>query len=388
MSTLRDVIHENVREGATELYEKLDRNRVRCFACGHRCPISEGQSGVCKVRFNRGGSLYAPWGYVGGVQCDPVEKKPFFHAYPGALAYSFGMLGCDLHCGYCQNWVTSQALRDPNAISNPLRTTPEGLVRDAVSQGARILVSTYNEPLITSEWSVAVFKEAKAAGLVTGFVSNGNATPQVLDYLNPWIDLYKVDLKSFSDRHYHELGGRIQPILETIRQLHARGIWMEIVTLLIPGFNDSADELRGLTEFLAGISADIPWHVTAFHKDYKMSDPESTTVEDLLRAAEIGKNAGLRYVYAGNLPGRVGEHENTFCSECGELLIERYGYLIQNYFVTREGCCPSCDAAIPGRWGAKFETQITDHPFSPLSSFSRSSLSSRSSSSLVKIFTS
>ncbi|MDP9159255.1 MAG: AmmeMemoRadiSam system radical SAM enzyme [Acidobacteriota bacterium] len=388
MSTLRDVIHENVKEGATELYEKLDRNRVRCFACGHRCPISEGQSGVCKVRFNRGGSLYAPWGYVGGVQCDPVEKKPFFHAYPGALAYSFGMLGCDLHCGYCQNWVTSQALRDPNAISNPLRTTPEGLVRDAVSQGARILVSTYNEPLITSEWSVAVFKEANAAGLVTGFVSNGNATPQVLDYLNPWIDLYKVDLKSFSDRHYHELGGRIQPILETIRQLHARGIWMEIVTLLIPGFNDSADELRGLTEFLAGISADIPWHVTAFHKDYKMSDPENTTVEDLLRAAEIGKNAGLRYVYAGNLPGRVGEHENTFCSECGELLIERYGYLIQNYFVTREGCCPSCDAAIPGRWGAKFETQITDHPFSPLSSFSRSSLSSRSSSSLVKIFTS
>jgi pyruvate formate lyase activating enzyme len=322
------------------------------------------------------------------VQCDPVEKKPFFHAYPGALAYSFGMLGCDLHCGYCQNWVTSQALRDPNAISNPLRTTPEGLVRDAVSQGARILVSTYNEPLITSEWSVAVFKEANAAGLVTGFVSNGNATPQVLDYLNPWIDHYKVDLKSFSDRHYHELGGRIQPILETIRQLHARGIWMEIVTLLIPGFNDSADELRGLTEFLAGISADIPWHVTAFHKDYKMSDPENTTVEDLLRAAEIGKNAGLRYVYAGNLPGRVGEHENTFCSECGELLIERYGYLIQNYFVTREGCCPSCDAAIPGRWGAKFETQITDHPFSPLSSFSRSSLSSRSSSSLVKIFTS
>ena len=388
MSSLRELIHENVKEGATELYEKLDRNRVRCFACGHRCPISDGQSGVCKVRFNRSGTLYVPWGYVGAVQCDPVEKKPFFHAYPGALAYSFGMLGCDLHCGYCQNWVTSQALRDPNAISNPLRATPEMLVRDAVSQGAKILVSTYNEPLITSEWAVAVFKEAKAAGLVTGFVSNGNATPQVLEYLSPWIDLYKVDLKSFSDRHYHELGGRIQPILETIRELHARGIWMEIVTLLIPGFNDSADELHGLTEFLAGISPDIPWHVTAFHKDYKMSDPENTTVEDLLRAAEIGKNAGLRYVYAGNLPGRVGPHENTFCAECGELLIERYGYLIQNYLVTRKGCCPSCNVAIPGRWGEKFERQIMDHPFLTRSSFSRSSLSSRSASSLVKIFTS
>lgn len=388
MSSLRDLIHENVKEGATELYEKLDRNRVRCFACGHRCPISDGQSGVCKVRFNRSGTLYVPWGYVGAVQCDPVEKKPFFHAYPGALAYSFGMLGCDLHCGYCQNWVTSQALRDPNAVSNPLHATPEMLVRDAVSQGAKILVSTYNEPLITSEWAVAVFKEAKAAGLVTGFVSNGNATPQVLEYLSPWIDLYKVDLKSFSDRHYHELGGRIQPILETIRELHARGIWMEIVTLLIPGFNDSADELHGLTEFLAGISPDIPWHVTAFHKDYKMSDPENTTVEDLLRAAEIGKNAGLRYVYAGNLPGRVGPHENTFCAECGELLIERYGYLIQNYLVTRKGCCPSCNVAIPGRWGEKFERQIMDHPFLTRSSFSRSSLSSRSASSLVKIFTS
>jgi pyruvate formate lyase activating enzyme len=388
VSTLRELIHENVTEGATELYEKLDRNRVRCFACGHRCPISDGQSGVCKVRFNRGGTLYAPWGYVGAVQCDPVEKKPFFHAYPGTLAYSFGMLGCDLHCGYCQNWVTSQALRDPDAISNPLHATPELLVRDAVSQGAKILVSTYNEPLITSEWAVAVFKEAKAAGLVTGFVSNGNATPQVLDYLSPWIDLYKVDLKSFSDRHYHELGGRIRPILDTIRELHARGIWMEIVTLLIPGFNDSEDELHSLTGFLAGISPDLPWHVTAFHKDYKMPDPENTTPEDLFRAAEIGKNAGLRYVYAGNLPGRVGPHENTFCAECGELLIERYGYLIQNYFVTREGCCPSCDAAIPGRWEEQFERQITDTPFSPRRSFSRPSLSSRSASSLVKIFTS
>ena len=160
MSSLRDILDSRVREG--DLYEKLDRNRVRCYACGHCCPIPEGQPGVCKVRFNRGGKLYVPWGYVGGVQCDPIEKKPFFHAYPGALAYSFGMLGCDLHCGYCQNWVTSQALRDPDAVSPPLEASPEALVRRrAAAQEREVLVSTYNEPLITAEWAVAVFRASQ-----------------------------------------------------------------------------------------------------------------------------------------------------------------------------------------------------------------------------------
>ena len=266
MPSLREIVDQHVREG--DLYEPIDRNRIRCYACGHCCPIPEGQPGVCKVRFNRGGKLYVPWGYVGGIQCDPIEKKPFFHAYPGALAYSFGMLGCDLHCSYCQNWVTSQALRDPNAVSAPMQASPEELVSDALRQGAQVLVSTYNEPLITAEWAVAIMKEAKAAGLVTGFVSNGNGTPQVLEYLRPWLDLYKVDLKSFNDRHYHELGGRLQPILDTIRALHGMGLWVEIVTLLIPGFNDSDDELQQLTEFLASVSADLPSHVTAFHNQH------------------------------------------------------------------------------------------------------------------------
>ena len=363
MPTLREVVGERVREG--ELYEKLDRNRVRCVACGHCCPISDGLLGVCKVRYNRGGKLYVPWGYVGGVQCDPIEKKPFFHAYPGALAYSFGMLGCDLHCAYCQNWVTSQALRDPLAVSNPLEASPEALVQGALRQGAKVLVSTYNEPLITAEWAVAIFKEAKSAGLVTGFVSNGNATPQVLEYIRPWIDLYKVDLKSFDDRHYHELGGRIAPILDTIRRLYDMGVWLEIVTLLIPGFNDSPDELRKLAEFLMSISPAIPWHVTAFHQDYKMNDHRSTSVDDLLRAAEIGRAAGLQYVYAGNLPGRVGDLENTYCPTCSALLIQRHGYFIQDYRLTANGCCPSCGSAIPGRWAAKFEGQIAEHPFLP-----------------------
>src|SRR5215469_11813636 len=167
MSSLREIIHENVSEG--ELYEKLDPRWVRCFDCGHCCKIPDGQPGVCKVRYNQGGTLYVPWGYVGCIQCDPIEKKPFFHAYPGALAYSFGMLGCDLHCAYCQNWVTSQALRDPAAAVGPMEASPQALVDDALRQGAKVLVSTYNEPLITSEWAVEVFKAAKAAGLLTGF---------------------------------------------------------------------------------------------------------------------------------------------------------------------------------------------------------------------------
>ena len=320
---------------------------------------------MCKVRFNRGGVLRVPFGYVGGVQCDPIEKKPFFHAHPGALAFSFGMLGCDLHCSYCQNWVTSQALRDPQAIAPPFDASPEALVAEAGRLDARVVVSTYNEPLITSEWAVAIFKRARRAGLLTAYVSNGNGTPRVLDYLRPWVDLYKVDLKSFDDRHYRQLGGRIEPILYTIRALHEMGIWVEIVTLLIPGFNDSPDEIERLTSFIAGVSPDIPWHVTAFHKNYRMHDPENTTPEMLMAAAEIGHRNGLRYVYAGNLPGQVGDLENTRCTNCRALLVERYGYSIRGYRITPDGTCPDCGTTIPGRWSRGFEGQIAHAPFVP-----------------------
>jgi pyruvate formate lyase activating enzyme len=372
MPTLQDVLAERTREAAPELTEALERPsagatesrkpRIRCLACGHRCPIPEGAHGVCKVRFVEDGRLRVPWGYVGGVQCDPVEKKPFFHAYPGALAYSFGMLGCDLHCSYCQNWVTSQALRDPRAESPPQDATPDVLVRAALAQGAKLVVSTYNEPLITAEWAVDVFTKAREAGLVTAFVSNGNGTEQVLRYIRPHLDLYKVDLKSFDDRHYRELGGRLQPILDTIGWLHRAGVWVEIVTLLIPGFNDSDGELRGLSGFLADVSPDIPWHVTAFHPDYKMTDVERTTASMLRRAAAIGHDAGLRFVYAGNLPGRVGDLEHTFCTGCRMRLVARYGYLIQEYAITPEGTCPRCATPLPGRWDRGFMGQQTAFP--------------------------
>jgi pyruvate formate lyase activating enzyme len=348
MPTFAEILAEYVREG--ELYERIDEKRIRCFACGHLCPIFDGQPGVCKVRFHRDGKLYVPWGYVASVQCDPIEKKPFFHVLPGAKAFSFGMFGCDLHCPYCQNWVTSQAIRDPRAVAPPLRATPEQLVAQALDLGAQVVVSTYNEPLITAEWAVAIFKQARQAGLMTGFVSNGNATPQVLEYLRPWLDLYKVDLKSFNDRDYRQLGGRLQPVLDSIRRIYEMGFWLEVVTLVVPGFNDSDEELGQIASFLSGISPDIPWHVTAFHKDYKMTDPDDTPPETLLRAAEIGRRAGLRYVYAGNLPGMVGDHENTRCPNCGKTLVRRYGYRILENKLRNSGRCPSCSTLIPGRW--------------------------------------
>src|SRR5712692_10440098 len=205
IGTLKELLIQHTKEGV--LYRALDAGRLECFACGHRCIIGEGRDGICRVRFNRGGKLYVPWGYVGALQLDPVEKKPFFHALPGSLALTFGMLGCDYHCSYCQNWVTSQALRDPNAVSPPREVTPQKMVEIARRSGAQLVVSSYNEPLITSEWAMQIFKQAKPAGFVCGYVSNGNATPEVLDYIRPWVDLYKIDLKGFNDRSYRKLGG-------------------------------------------------------------------------------------------------------------------------------------------------------------------------------------
>jgi pyruvate formate lyase activating enzyme len=332
-----------------ELGIALPEGRVRCVACGHRCIVPPGREGICRVRFNDGGTLRVPYGYVAALQLDPVEKKPFFHALPGAKALSFGMLGCDYHCGYCQNWLTSQALRDESAGRPPEVIGPREIVRTAQAAGARILTSTYNEPLITSEWAVAVFKEAKPAGLVCSYVSNGNATPEVLDYLRPWVSLYKVDLKGFRDRAYRDLGGTLERVLWTIGALHEQGFWLEVVTLVVPGFNDSDQELRDIARFLVGVSPDIPWHVTAFHKDYRMTEPSNTTASTLLRAAEIGASEGLHFVYAGNLPGSVRSFENTYCPGCGGRLVERVGYRVEENRI-RDGRCPDCGAAIPGVW--------------------------------------
>ncbi len=250
----------------------------------------------------------------------------------------------------CQNWVTSQALRDPGALSEPMDCTPRQLVDTAQRLGARLVATSYNEPLITSEWAVDVFKEAKRRGFTTAYISNGNATKEVLEYIRPWTDLYKIDLKSFRDKNYRALGGKLENIVNGVRMVHDMGFWLEIVTLTIPGFNDSDEELSDIARFLAGISLDIPWHVTAFHKDYKMQDPDNTTPEILLRAAAIGEAAGLRYVYAGNLPGRVGKYEDTRCPRCQTTLIRRFGYRILLDRLSSRGTCSRCDQGIPGVW--------------------------------------
>jgi pyruvate formate lyase activating enzyme len=561
-----------------ELYRKLSDDTIECYACGHRCKIREGKRGICQVRFNQGGELRVPWGYVAALQSDPIEKKPFFHVNPGSNALTFGMLGCDFHCGYCftgdtmvvtnrgpvalqdafelgvtiqeqpdgdiaiphelqaitssgnlrkvkavfrhpyegkmvkimpydlpaitctpdhrvyvtddvniepykiqaknlklnqylvvprrfnfpslsgidameyiashkeqifcresrefarvsfepsrefvqfvaegssfsqnrmvtrhanidlepnmiqterfylvpvreiehesfkghvfnmeveeehnylanfllvsncQNWLTSQAMRDPDSdiSANYIRKiTPQEMVQLAHRTHASTVVSSYNEPLITSEWAVGIFKEAKSAGLMCAYVSNGNNTPEVMEYIRPYISAYKVDLKCMQDKNYRKLGGVLQNTLDGIKRAHELGLWVEIVTLTIPGFNDSNEELWDAARFIAGVSREIPWHVTAFHKDYKMTDHDNTDARTLLRAAEIGREAGLQFVYAGNLPGQIGEYEDTFCPNCNQRLIQRTGYILHEYRITGEGTCPKCNTRIPGLW--------------------------------------
>ncbi len=351
MVILADRLDELTRRG--ELYQPMENGALRCYACAHRCLIKNGRRGICQVRFNSGGELRVPWGYVAALQIDPIEKKPFSHLLPGAEALTFGMLGCDFHCSYCQNWLTSQALRDPDAGIHPdyvLRTSPEELTAYALRNRAQVVVSSYNEPLITAEWAVDVFRAAKARGLLCAFVSNGNATPEALAYLRPYLDAYKVDLKTMQDRQYRRLGGVLQHVLDTIRTAREAGLWVEVVTLVVPGFNDSPEELWDAARFLVSVSADIPWHVTAFHPDYKMTEPPPTSARALQQAAEIGQEAGLNFVYAGNLPGRVGSLEDTRCPHCAAVLVERRGYVVTAYHLTAEGNCPRCGKHIPGVW--------------------------------------
>jgi len=345
--SLKELLNSHTQAG--ELYRNIGDGRIECFACGHRCKIGDGKDGICKIRFNRGGKLFVPWGYVGSLALDPIEKKPFFHALPGSLAMSFGMLGCDYHCSFCQNWITSQTLRDPHAVSNIEKISPEEIVLSARQHKAQIITSTYNEPLITSEWGVEVFKIAKRSKLITSFVSNGNGTPEVVEYLKSWLDLFKIDLKGFNDKRYRELGGVLQNVLDTIKLAYDKKFWVEIVTLIIPGFNDSKEELTNIADFIKSVSADIPWHVTAFHSDYKMTDVPYTPVDTILKAVKIGYDAGLHYVYAGNIPGAVRNFENTYCHSCSELLIERWGFNIRKNRL-KDGHCPKCDTSIPGVW--------------------------------------
>ncbi len=351
MTTLLDTLDQLTIPG--DLVEVVDAEAktIRCLACAHRCLLRDGRRGICQVRYNAGGELRVPHGYVAALQLDPIEKKPFYHVLPGGRALSFGMLGCDLHCEFCQNWDISQFGRDDRSGREPLVISAPALVQLGRDQGAAVMASTYNEPLITTEWAVSVFRGARAAGMRTVYISNGNATPEALDYLAPHLDAYKIDLKSMRDKTYRAMGAVLHNILDAIAEVHRRGLWLEVVTLIIPGFNDSTEELWDAARFLAGVSPDIPWHVTAFHPDYRMRTPPRTTVETLVRAAEIGSEAGLRYVYAGNAPGATGDWEHTRCPGCGAVLIHRYGFrVVTNRLSATGGRCPDCGMPIAGVW--------------------------------------
>jgi pyruvate formate lyase activating enzyme len=331
---------------------KKEEEGVRCLACAHRCLIKEGRRGICKVRHNHSGILKVPWGYVAGLNPDPIEKKPFNHVLPGSLALTFGMLGCNFHCDFCQNWLSSQVGRDAHSdisLRHIQKISPEEIVAYARQVGAKVIASSYNEPLITTEWAVDIFKLAQSAGIRTAFVSNGHATREALELLKPYLTAYKIDLKSMQAENYRCLGGVLDHVLDTIRMVHELGIWLEIVTLVIPGFNDSNDEMWDTARFISSVSRDIPWHVTAYHPDYKKHDSPPTPVATLQRAAEIGQEAGLRHVYAGNIPGRVGSLEDTHCPSCQKRLVRRVGYVIlENKLNT--GKCPYCGETIAGIW--------------------------------------
>jgi pyruvate formate lyase activating enzyme len=261
------------------------------------------------------------------------------------------MLGCDFRCPYCQNWELSQVLRDTVAtkLADFTPITPEELIALGLRYQAKVLSSTYNEPLITSEWAVALFQEGRKHGLVGSYVSNGNATPEVLDYIRPWVDLYKIDLKSMRDKSYRVLGGKLETVLDTIRWAWERHFWVEVVTLVVPGFNDGEEELRDAARYLASVSPDIPWHLTAFFPDYQMADRGGTPAETLVRAAGLGREEGLKFVYTGNLPEGPGRLNDTRCPRCNTVLIARDGFEVRRYRLVG-GRCPDCGEAIPGVW--------------------------------------
>lgn len=349
------------------LYQKLKNNLVRCLACSWKCTISEGSTGICGIRLNRKGKLWlSVYGKAVGMHLDPVEKKPLNHFLPGSTSLSFGTVGCDFGCLFCQNWHMSQPPREirkqklkpqeklkllKQEIEKQSENWPPGRIVDfALEVGAASIAYTYNEPAIFVEYAHDTSVLAGKKGLKNIFVSNGYESEESLNYMSPYLDAINIDLKSYSSEFYEKIvGGRIEPVLENIRSCFAKGIHVEVTTLIIPAKNDSPQELRQIAKFLADISSDIPWHITAFHPDYRLLDLPPTPSEKLLQAWEIGKKAGLNYVYTGNIPDA--EHSSTYCPGCGKMLISRNGYFVKNLSLdTKKGICTHCKTKIKGIW--------------------------------------
>ena len=328
------------------LYEKLDGDNVRCHLCGHRCKIASAKRGICGVRENRDGILYTlVYGMVIAENVDPIEKKPLFHVCPGSRSFSIATVGCNFSCTFCQNNDISQMPRETGEIMGR-KTTPEEIVEKAVKTKSKTIAYTYTEPTIFFEFAYDTGRIAHEKEIKNVFVTNGFMTEEAILKISPYLDAANVDLKSFSDDFYKKrCGGRLQPVLDSLKKMKELGIWVEVTTLIIPTLNDSDEELRQIAEFILSLGAETPWHISRFHPQYKMVDLPPTPVETIHRAAEIGKEVGLRYVYSGNVPGDVGE--NTLCYNCGNLLIDRYGFSIKRINL-QESRCPKCDTPLDG----------------------------------------
>jgi pyruvate formate lyase activating enzyme len=328
------------------LYRQLENNRVHCFLCSQHCHIESGEVGKCGVRLNRDGKLLSlVYGKVIAEHIDPIEKKPLFHFYPGSRSYSIATMGCNFTCLFCQNSDISQVSRESGAIFGQ-SVSPEDIAKKAWEADCDSIAYTYTEPTIFMEYALDVAIGAKERGLANVFVSNGYMTPEALDAISPFLNAANIDLKSFDDKFYREMcGARLKPVLATLEGIKEKGIWLEVTTLLVTDLNDSDNELRELAKFLVGLGVETPWHISRFHPTYMLTDRGPTPVEKLQRARQIGLEAGLRYVYTGNVPGDSGE--NTYCHSCGALLIKRLGYSLKKQGLNG-AACSKCGTVLEG----------------------------------------
>lgn len=328
------------------LYEKLEDDAVRCQLCAHRCKISPSRRGICGVRENREGTLYTlVYGMVIAENVDPIEKKPLFHVHPGSRSFSIATVGCNFHCTFCQNHDISQMPRESGKIMGR-EVSPEEVVRQAVNSKSKTIAYTYTEPTIFYEFAYDIGKIAHEKEIKNLFVTNGFMTEEALEEISPCLDAANVDLKSFSDKFYKKYcGARLQPVLDSLKKMKELGIWVEVTTLIIPTLNDSDEELEEIAKFIYSLGSETPWHISRFHPQYEMTELPPTSLAALHKAAKIGEEAGLKYVYTGNVPGD--ERENTFCSNCGNLLIDRYGFHI-NKLNLKESKCSRCGTPLDG----------------------------------------
>lgn len=328
------------------LYSKLSNNRVQCGICSHRCVIHQGRRGICGVRENKNGVLYSlVYKTLIADNVDPIEKKPFYHFLPGSFSYSIATVGCNFRCDFCQNSQISQMPRSTLMIMGE-DTEPATIVRRAKANSCQTISYTYTEPTVYLETVLETAKFASQEGLKNILVTNGFMTAEALELIAPFISAANVDLKSFREDYYKKLcGGRLQPVLDSLKKMKQMGIWLEITTLLVPGLNDSDEELKEITAFIAALGLEIPWHISRFHPQFKMPDRAVTPVEALHRARRFGLDAGLRYVYSGNAPGDEGE--NTCCPNCGNPLLERRGFtIIRNNL--QDAACARCGKKLEG----------------------------------------